>query len=157
MSEGHTISSPDNDDPEDNRASSALITIHIYLTTGVIMFQGVGYNIWATVEFSELNKLTDLSITVTQSDNPLGSTTQQHHCELNFEQTELLFKTLDDVSVSLPSKKKTNKKKAHKEPVCQDKFPMFEPETMELTGLHEEFISQAKHNCFSAKIGFIYS
>lgn len=57
------LSQHDHDDPCDsNSRNSLIITIHVYLTTGVIMFQGVAYQFWAEKEFPLLKEITDLSV-----------------------------------------------------------------------------------------------
>ena len=43
--------------------TNLLITIHLYLTTGIIMFQGSAYRFWSEKEFPTLKKITDSSIT----------------------------------------------------------------------------------------------
>ena len=45
---------------DDNKDSAQLlITIHLYLTTGVILFQGHAFQFWAEKEFEILKVLTD--------------------------------------------------------------------------------------------------
>ena len=45
-----------------NTTQTLLITIHIYLTTSVIMFQGQAFQFWAEREFSILKELTDIAV-----------------------------------------------------------------------------------------------
>jgi hypothetical protein len=44
------------------KSHTLLITIHIYLTTGVIMFQGYAFKFWTEKEFPFLQELTDISV-----------------------------------------------------------------------------------------------
>ena len=58
----------DNNDPCIQQ--QLLITIHLYLTTGVIMFQGCAFKFWAEKEFAILQKLTDSSVCAQQQEIP---------------------------------------------------------------------------------------
>ena len=113
--ESHT-SSEDSDDAMKNN-SVLVIAIHIYLTRGIIMFQGTGYKLWAQKEFPELKKLVDLSCNnVTQPDGSIPRVEQ-----INFEQTEHLLKTLNDAENLLPGKTKGTKKKSNHQSVIPEK------------------------------------
>ena len=113
--ESHT-SSEDSDDAMKNN-SVLVIAIHIYLTSGIIMFQGTGYTLWAQKEFPELKKLVDLSCNnVTQPDGSIPRVEQ-----INFEQTEHLLKTLNDAENLLPGKTKGTKKKSNHQSVIPEK------------------------------------
>lgn len=62
--------------------SVLVVAIHIQLTSGIIMFQGTGYKLWAQKEFPELKKLVDLSCNnVTQLDGSISRVEQ-----ISFEQ-----------------------------------------------------------------------
>ena len=78
----------------DDETISTLITIHAYLTTGVIMFQGIAYKLWVEHEFPLLKDFTDTSVDQV-SQEPL----------FTFEDTELLFKNLVTAVLCLPAKK----------------------------------------------------
>ena len=64
IAEDHPHSSGDlsQSTSRDDETLSILITIHAYRTTGVIMFQGIAYKLWAEHEFPLLNDFTGTSV-----------------------------------------------------------------------------------------------
>lgn len=97
----------------DDETKSTLITIHAYLTTGVIMFQGIAYKLWAEHEFPLLKDFTDTSVDQAPQE-PL----------FTFEDTELLFKNLDTAVLCLPTNKTKSlkKRKADQPGTCTEQF-----------------------------------
>lgn len=78
----------------DDETTSTLITIYVHLTTGVIMFQGAAYKVWAKREFPPLKDFTDASVDQAPQE-PI----------LTFEDTQLLFQNLDAAVSCLPANK----------------------------------------------------
>ena len=97
----------------DDETVSTLITIHGYLTTGVIMFHGIAYKLWAEHEFPLLKDITD---------TPVDQAPQERL--FTFEDTKLLFKNLDTAVLCLPANKTKflKKRKADQPGTCTEQF-----------------------------------
>lgn len=97
------------DDTSDTR-NTLIITVHVYLTTGVIMFQGLAYKFWADREFPILKELTDFSVSQHNQQDPVSK-------ERNFpisgtcpngvvvQEDKALHQNLNEVLKILPDKK----------------------------------------------------
>ena len=130
----HTAELPDlsqhrNDAISDSHRS-LLITIHLYLTTGVIMFQGYAFKVWADQEFPILKNLTEIAISNpllqddpdTKEQNPHVS----HAKDVEIPEDKALLQNLAAAVNTLPSKKgKTKSKKSNPMAANQDTYPEF--------------------------------
>lgn len=128
----HTAELPDlsqhrNDAISDSHRS-LLITIHLYLTTGVIMFQGYAFKVWADQEFPILKNLTEIAISNpllqhdpdTKEQNPHVS----HAKDVEIPEDKALLQNLAAAVNTLPSKKgKTKSKKSNPMAANQDTYP----------------------------------
>ena len=100
------LSQPTTGDKNDPCIQQKLLTtIHLYLTTGVIMFQGCAFKFWAEKEFAILQKLTDSFVCAQQQEIPDTD---------NIPDNESLLENLSHALGSLPCKKtKPKVKKAN--------------------------------------------
>ena len=93
-----TASSHGDKNPEEH--SHLMITIHIYLTTGIIMFQGSAYKFWSEKEFPVLKEITEFSAT-----QPTPLVTDSDAANESVPVDKELLDNLSELLASLPPKK----------------------------------------------------
>lgn len=101
-----------------------LITIHIYITTAVIMFQGCAFKFWTEREFPILKELTD-SLVLQHQQHDLAVPTEyvdmSHEQDAEMLHDKALLQNLTDALGTLPCKKiKSKTKKSNQAIVDQD-------------------------------------
>ena len=103
------------------KSHTLLITIHIYLTTGVIMFQGYAFKFWTEKEFPFLQELTNISVLKHDPVQKEQDEDASHTKDVEMPHDKALLQNLADALGTLPSKKvKSKAKKTNQAIVNQD-------------------------------------